>query len=169
MFAVFFRTTRGGRLVLLLLWVWAAGAVAATAQGALLLQMVDPDGSIRSLSLSAEDVDALPQVNLTTENEFVDGPTEFVGPLARDVLALLDKPGAESAVLTAANDYAIEIPLSDFEQYDVIFATAMDGNRLSLRDKGPIWVIYPMSQNAELRDAVYNDRLIWQLVRVEVK
>jgi len=51
----------------------------------------------------------------------------------------------------------------------VIFATSQDGIKFSLRDKGPIWVIYPMTDNRKLQDRVYNDRLIWQLVKVSVK
>ena len=46
---------------------------------------------------------------------------------------------------------------------------AMNGKRLSLRDKGPIWVIYPMTDNKELQDPAYNQRLVWQLVKIEVK
>lgn len=153
----------------LLAGLWLSVTSAVQAASLLLLQKVGSDGSIETIALSAEEIDAMPQVVLTTENEFVDGPTEFSGPLARDVLAMIAKPDANSAILTAANEYAVEIPISDFETYDVIFATSMNGRRLSLRDKGPIWVIYPMSQHSELRDAVYNDRLIWQLVRIEVR
>jgi hypothetical protein len=45
----------------------------------------------------------------------------------------------------------------------------MDGVPLSKRDKGPIWMIYPMSDHEELRDPVYNSRLIWQVVKLEYK
>lgn len=141
---------------------------ASWGQETLVLATTDAGGATKTIALSSEDIDALPQFTLITENEFVDGPTEFSGPLARDVMALLKNDAAETAKMTAANDYQIEIPRSDFENYDVVFATSMNGRRLSLRDKGPIWVIYPMSQHAELRDAIYNDRLIWQLVRVEL-
>lgn len=167
--AMIFSLGRVLGVLFLLAGLWLSVTSAVQAASLLLLQKVGSDGSIETIALSAEEIDAMPQVVLTTENEFVDGPTEFSGPLARDVLAMIAKPDANSAILTAANEYAVEIPISDFETYDVIFATSMNGRRLSLRDKGPIWVIYPMSQHSELRDAVYNDRLIWQLVRIEVR
>lgn len=167
--AMIFSLGRVLGVLFLLAGLWLSVTSAVQAASLLLLQKVGSDGSIETIALSAEEIDAMPQVVLTTENEFVDGPTEFSGPLARDVLAMIAKPDASSAILTAANEYAVEIPISDFETYDVIFATSMNGRRLSLRDKGPIWVIYPMSQHSELRDAVYNDRLIWQLVRIEVR
>lgn len=120
------------------------------------------------IALSEAEVLALPSATVNTENEFVDAMTRFEGPLGRDLLALLGE-GGTSVVLTAVNDYAVEVPIEDFINYDVIFAMSANGDRFSRRDKGPIWVVYPMSEHAELRDPVYNARLIWQLVKVEVK
>ena len=124
------------------------------------------DGAV--VILTEDDLLAMEQFTVRTENEFVDGLAEFTGPLARDVIALLTETEIESLKLTAVNDYAVEVPMSDILDYDVIFAMAQNGIRFSVRDKGPIWVIYPMSDNIELQDRVYNDRLIWQLVKVDV-
>lgn len=119
------------------------------------------------VELSEEELLAMDQFSVFTENEFVDGLVEFTGPLARDVIALLETAEIETLTLTAINDYAVEIPMSDLMEFNVIFAMAQNGTRLSVRDKGPIWVIYPMSDHVELQDRVYNDRLIWQLVKVD--
>jgi len=119
------------------------------------------------VELTEDDLLAMEQFTVQTENEFVDGMAEFTGPLARDVIALLNATAIETLKLTAVNDYAVDVPMSDLLDYDVIFAMSQNGTRFSIRDKGPIWVIYPMSDNVELRDRVYNDRLIWQLVKVD--
>ena len=42
-----------------------------------------------------------------------------------------------------------------------------DGKKLSRRDKGPLWLMYPISDHDELKDALYIHRLIWQVVRIE--
>jgi hypothetical protein len=42
-----------------------------------------------------------------------------------------------------------------------------DGKKLSRRDKGPLWLMYPISDNAELADPRYIHRLIWQVIRIE--
>lgn len=123
----------------------------------------------RVISLSEADLLALPQADLQTENEFLEGMVTYTGPLARDVIALLEDETATIAILTAVNDYAVEVPLEDFLDYDTVFAHSTDGDRLSLRDRGPLWLIYPMSDHAELRDRVYNNRSIWQLAKVELK
>ncbi|OUS06808.1 hypothetical protein A9Q96_08560 [Rhodobacterales bacterium 52_120_T64] len=120
------------------------------------------------VELTEEDLLAMEQFTVLTENEFVDGLVEFTGPLARDVIAFLNASEAETLRFTAVNDYAVEVPMSDLLNYDVIFAMTQNGTRFSIRDKGPIWVIYPMSDNVELQDRVYNDRLIWQLVKIDV-
>ena len=120
------------------------------------------------VALSQEDLMAVPQAIVNTENEFVDAMTAFEGPLGRDVLALVGE-GGSMVVLTAVNDYAVEVPIEDFINYDVVFALSENGEVFSRRDKGPIWVVYPMSDHTELQDPVYNARLIWQLVKVEIK
>jgi hypothetical protein len=118
---------------------------------------------------SEADLLALPQVTIRTRTEFTDGVTEFVGPLARDAIASIGVGTATKVHLVAANDYAIDIPLSDLTDYDVILALRTDGKRLTIRDKGPIWLMYPLDDHAELQDPMYNNRLIWQLTVIELR
>ena len=42
-----------------------------------------------------------------------------------------------------------------------------NGKKLSRREKGPLWLMYPISDHAELTDPIYLRRLIWQVVRIE--
>lgn len=145
-----------------------AGTVHAQ-QDALLTVHRDVNGLSVVTQFSREDLQKLPQMSLVTENEFVDGPTKFVGPLARDVLNTVGRGVSDVITLTAANDFQVKIPVSEIDKYDVVLALSADDVLLSPRDKGPIWVIYPMSQHKELQDPVFNSRLIWQLVRMDVK
>ncbi len=140
----------------------------AFAQDKIFTVLSQSDNSQAEIGLSLEALDAFPQVTVLTENEFVDGMTAFSGPLARVVLKQTNDLAAETVKLVAANEYQIEVPVEDFRKYDVILATRQNGELFSPRDKGPIWLIYPMSDHKELRDSTYNARLIWQLVRMEV-
>lgn len=126
------------------------------------------DGVETELEFSLNDLDAMPQHTILTENEFVDGMNTFTGPLARLLIEETDNRSSNRVKLTAANQYHIEVPVKDFFDYDVILATRQNGQLFSRRDKGPIWLIYPMSEHAELRDSTYNARLIWQLIHMEV-
>jgi len=143
-------------------------AASVSAQDPVFTVLSQSDGSEAEVLFSLDELDALPQVTILTENEFVDGMTAFKGPLARVVLKQTNDVGAETVKLIAANEYHIEVPVEDFRKYDVILATRQNGELFSRRDKGPIWLIYPMSDHNELQDSTYNARLIWQLVRMEV-
>jgi hypothetical protein len=122
-----------------------------------------------TVELTIEDLAALPQTTVATETEFTDGVVEFRGPLVRDVLVHLGLDHAEELRFIAANDYFVDIPTGDFRDYDVILAMEADGKPLSRRDKGPIWLMYPISDHSELRDPLYLRRLIWQVVRIETQ
>jgi len=102
-----------------------------------------------------------------TENEFSDGVVAYRGPLVRDVLAKLGLDRLQKVRFVAVNDYYVDIPTSDFTDYDAILALEADGKPLSRRDKGPLWLMYPISDNAALRDPIYLRRLIWQVIRIE--
>lgn len=140
----------------------SALAVAACAQTVLTLQ-----SGAKTLELTFEDLAEMPQHSVLTTNEFTDKPLTYTGPLARDVLELLALDSLETVRFTAVNDYFIDVPTDELNRYDVVLALEVDGRRLSLRDKGPLWLMYPLSQHPELAGPIYNARLIWQVVRVD--
>lgn len=111
---------------------------------------------------------ALPQKKIRTSTPWFDQPVEFSGPTAS---ALMEKVGAYGKTLlaTALNDYSIRIPLDDFKKYDVIFATEINGKTLSVREKGPIFVIYPFDDIPEIKNETYFLRCIWQLKSLVVE
>jgi hypothetical protein len=118
------------------------------------------------LELSIDDLAAMPQTPVNTENEFVDGKVAYRGPLVRDVLARVGLDKADNVRFVAANDYYVDIPTQNFRDYDAILAIEADGVRLSRRDKGPVWLMYPISDFTELQDPIYSRRLIWQVVKI---
>jgi len=142
-----------------------AAAARAESEAALTLSRGPDD--VETLSFTLEDLAAMPQVTIVTENEFTDGEVTYRGPLVRDVIDHLALGQAETLRFTAANDYYVEIPTSDFRRFNVILAMEADGVRLSRREKGPLWLMYPISDHDELRDPLYIHRLIWQVERIE--
>lgn len=140
---------------------------AAAADAMLVVRNAEVPGA--EVALSEADLLALPQVTIRTRTSFTDGVVTFVGPLARDAMAMIPAGNATSVHLVAANAYAYDIPLSDLTDFDVILAMSADGERLSIRDKGPIWLMYPLDDHAELQEQKYNHRLVWQLVEMELR
>jgi hypothetical protein len=110
----------------------------------------------------------LPVHNLRTSTAVTDGVKLFEGVLMRDLLALVGAQGTVVEAL-ALNNYSVEIPVSDFHQYDVLLATHMNGERLLPSGKGPFWIVYPRNDARQLQDIRYDYRWVWQLHRLSVK
>lgn len=127
--------------------------------------MVNSDGAAR---FDMQMLKALPAARLETTTAVTDGVRRFDGFLMRD---LLDHVGAHGSTLTASafNDYTIEIAIEEFKRFDVVVAYEMDGEPLLPSDKGPLWIVYPRDQHAELQDIRYDYRWVWQLQRLDVR
>ena len=111
---------------------------------------------------------ALPQKTVTTHTPWHDGAVSFSGPRLWDVLAPL-KPGGKTLHITALNDYSVDIPLSDLPRYQPVLAWQLNGKAISVRDKGPLFLIYPFDAYPELHNQLYYGRSIWQIKRITVK
>ncbi|NAW13315.1 hypothetical protein E0702_11375 [Halomonas marinisediminis] len=112
-------------------------------------------------------LNALPRERLTTHTSVTDGRQTFEGFLVRDLLDALAADG-ETVTALALNDYRVEIPIEDFRRYDVLLADTMNEQRLTRRDKGPLWIVYPRDDHLELQDIRYDYRWVWQLHRLEI-
>lgn len=112
-------------------------------------------------------LDALPRRQLKTHTSVTDGAHAFDGFWVRD---LLQQVGATGTIVTATalNDYIIDIPVAELDKYGVILAYAMDGQRLHVSDKGPLWIVYPRDDYPELQDIRYDYRWVWQVIRLDI-
>ncbi|ETX16394.1 oxidoreductase [Roseivivax halodurans JCM 10272] len=111
-----------------------------------------------------EDLDP---VTVKTTTIWTDGVQTFTGvPLDR----LMDVVGATGAAIdaTAINDYSVEIPASDWEDGGPIVAFLNNGETMSVRDKGPLWIVWPFDDNPEFQTETIYSRSIWQLDRIVV-
>ena len=111
---------------------------------------------------------ALPQHSFTTDTVWDKRPVKFAGPRLRDVLKLVKGSGTEIKAI-AVNDYAVSVPVSDADKFDVILAVSMNDRDIPARTKGPLFLVYPFSSDPVLKDKVYQDRSIWQLKGIEIK
>lgn len=114
-----------------------------------------------------EMLDALAARTTRSTTPWYDGEVTFSGPLGS---AILEAVGAKGSALTvtAINDYSAEIPVEDFTRYPVILANRLDGALMSVREKGPLFVIYPFDVAPELVNEVYFTRSVWQVKSINV-
>lgn len=113
-------------------------------------------------------LERLPQTSFKTRTPWYATARQFTGPLLRDVLRAA---GAHGSMLRARalNDYRVDIPFDDAQRYDLIIARLLDGMPMPVRDRGPLFVIYPFDAQPELRNAVYYSRSAWQLRSIHVQ
>ncbi len=110
---------------------------------------------------------ALPQATIETTSVWTDGLHRFTGvPLA--ALAQHLKLTDANLRMHALNDYSVDMPLSETEPEVPILAYEMDGAAMPVRDKGPIWIIYPYDAGAQYRTDTIYTRSVWQLDQIEV-
>lgn len=112
-------------------------------------------------------LEGLPQHSITTRTPWYDGPRKFTGPLLRDVLQAGGAKGTGLRAI-ALNDYRVDIPFDDALRFDVVMARLLDDKPMPVRDKGPLFIIYPFDDKAELRVPQYFSRCAWQLRTIEI-
>ncbi len=113
-------------------------------------------------------LEAVGTVSFETETPWYSEPVKFEGvPLAK----LMQHLGAkgEHIVVTALNDYSSDIPFTDIMKYNVILATKQNGQYMSVRDKGPLFIVYPFDSDPELKHQTYYGRSVWQVSKIAVK
>jgi len=118
--------------------------------------------------LDMEMLEAIGAASFTTTTPWYNTPVTFSGvPMAK----LLDALGATGTMVTvnALNDYKTDIPLDDFRKFPVILATKRDGAYMPVRDKGPLFIVYPYDSDPALKHQVYYSRSAWQVARMVVR
>jgi hypothetical protein len=111
---------------------------------------------------------ALPQHRLETYTDWTDGLQTFEGPLLADVLERVGARG-DAIRAIALNDYAAEIPVTDLEMYPILLALRRNGKAMTVREKGPIWIIYPNPDPDRRHPGRQNHKSVWQLSRLHVQ
>lgn len=105
---------------------------------------------------------------IKTSTIWTKGEISFVGvPLK----TLLERVGVTEGTLqaVAANDYSVTVPVSDAVEDGPIIAYLRDGKPMSVRDNGPLWIIYPFDADARFRSEEIYARSIWHLIRITVQ
>ncbi|MEM7774063.1 MAG: molybdopterin-dependent oxidoreductase [Pseudomonadota bacterium] len=108
----------------------------------------------------------LPKTRFRTSTPWTEGRTRFEGVRLKDVLEVTGIK-ARKLRAVALNAYFSEMLLADVED-SALIATHVDGKRISVRDKGPLWIIFPFDSRSELKSEVFYSRSVWQLRKILV-
>ncbi|HEX2137563.1 MAG TPA: molybdopterin-dependent oxidoreductase [Microvirga sp.] len=139
-------------------------------QGRVILQMkghVERTNAGDRVELDLAMLEAIGVSKLQTTTAWTDGQPTFEGVLLRDLLKHVGAAG-KTVTAVAINDYKVEIPAADFDKYPVILAYKMNGELLKVRDKGPLWIVYPQDEFPELKNKATQTKWVWQVKELRV-
>jgi len=153
--------------------LWAHPApVCPAPQGRSVLRL-QPAGDVQAQACDLQALERLPARDITTALPpalGLAGEHRWTGVPLRHLVEQLGGGERSRIVLTALNDYAVEIPWSDLLRYNPVLAYRRDGQRMGIRDKGPLILIYPFDAHPALQQGQdYVNRTIWQVHAVSVR
>ena len=107
-------------------------------------------------------------VTIETTTPWYQGSMKFEGVPMDKLMADVGAKG-QRVVAYALNDYTTEIPMEDFTKHHAILALKRNGEYMPVRDKGPLFVVYPYDSDPELKSQTFYSRSAWQVARLVVK
>lgn len=113
-------------------------------------------------------LESLPRHTVITENPWQEGTATYDGVLLRDLSDYVDANGKTLKVV-ALNDYSADIDVADTQSIDVILAYKRDGQYMPVREKGPLFVVFPFSDQPSLELDQRYAQSVWQVSRITVK
>lgn len=166
----------------LLKWLVAAVVLALSGWPGLAQQLPVPTGPIVLTVTGAIDVRnagdravfdratlaGLGLVRMRTTTPWTDGVMEFEGIAVKTLLTAVGARG-RSINAVAINDYAIDLDAREFDEVPALLAMRMNGKDLSIRDKGPLWLVYPRDDYPSVRGQPNNFKWIWQLKTLTIR
>jgi hypothetical protein len=113
-------------------------------------------------------IEALGLRELTTRTPWTEGEQRFSGVDPRALLAAVEARGEELEA-SALDGYRVVVPIADLERFPMLLATRRDGRPMPVRERGPLWLVYPWSTHPETVEQPYRGRAIWQLRSIVVR
>jgi len=130
-----------------------------------LIKQTNKDGAAE---LDMAMLEAIGTASFTTSTPWYNAPVTFSGVPLRKLLEFLGATGTTLTVY-ALNDYKTDIPIADTTTFPVLLATKRDGAYMPVRDKGPLFIVYPYDSDPNLKHQIYYSRSAWQVARMVVR
>lgn len=142
----------------------APPAAASSLSLSVTVQHAGAASSVRQIALP--DLAAMPQAEIRAITPWTEGVVTFEGVPFADLAAhagVSDGPVA----LTALNAYQISLDVAQVIANGGVLALKMNGKPMSVRDKGPIWLVFPSEDRPELAATDNTHMWIWQVNAIE--
>ena len=123
----------------------------------------------KSHAFSMADLQVMPSETVATETPWTDGMSSYRGVPLSHLLKAVQAKHVQSMKVTALNDYHAVVDYPAIQKYPVILAYEADGKAMRVRDKGPLWLLYPLSDYEALRVPKRHSEMVWQIKTIEIE
>ena len=120
-----------------------------------------------TIQLNLEELDALAQIEFTTNTIWLSGETHFSGVSLKALLRQYAIKGNKIEMI-ALDGYAVSMPIADLEDNAPIISTRLNGKIIPIRENGPYWVVFPYDSDKKYQTEINFARSIWQLKHIRV-
>lgn len=163
-------TTLSSALLLMALVFPAIGADLPKAEGKILIEVngnISQSNNESGVAIDMAMIEALPVTTFSTATPWTEGNTQWTGVRLN---VFLDYIGAGSHELhvKALDGYEVDFKKVDLEKYPVIIAYKKNGEYMSVRELGPLWIMFPFADYPELDIQFNRSMSVWQVREMEV-
>ena len=153
----------------------AAAAVSQEASvrrpaGDVVLQ-IDGDISVRNFQdkfvFDQTMLDEMPHAEFATSTMWTETIDVFSGPTLKGLIDFVGS-GSGDVIASGLNDYSVTIPRSLIEDAAPIVANRINGKRFSIREKGPLWIVFPYDKGEHYRTELIYAVSVWQLGKLSI-
>lgn len=112
-------------------------------------------------------LEAMPSITYETNTPWSDGIQSFTGVRLN---VLFDLIGAQTDTFVAVglDDYKFTFQDIDIEKYPVMIAYLHNGKPMSVRQLGPLRIMFPFDEYPELLTPKNESSSVWQLLEIEL-
>ena len=126
-------------------------------------------GPHQQLDFTLSELQALTQSQITTAHPWSAQAQHYSGI---DLTALLEKLFAKQQIkslnLEGLNGFSVAFEWSKINTFAPVVAWQENGQLMSRRNKGPLWLILPFDQVPEVKQADFLHYMVWQLRTIRV-
>jgi len=126
------------------------------------------DPKAEPIAMTDDDLMALDQEAFVTSTLWTPAPQRFSGPSLHSILSMAGATPPFEITLVAANDYAVTIGPDLIDETYPIIANRIDGAAFSVREKGPLWVMYPFDHHKTFKREDVYAASVWQLTQIKL-
>lgn len=113
------------------------------------------------------DLSALQQTEYDTSTIWTTGVLRFSGPTVKELLSAIGREPSDLKIY-AINDYNVTLPVMEIKSGAPILANRINGESFSVREKGPLWIVFPYDDNRKYRTETIFALSVWQVNRIEI-